>query len=131
MAVATGLMIAFQNCAKQGAITSANEASSDSVAMRKSLSDLKTQILTTSARDLTCATDADCAVVPVGAAHCGSPTFNTMTSAAGANYQDVLAMARQYRDLERNYAAANQMVGTCVAPAIPDVACVQNRCVAQ
>ena len=124
------MMIAFQNCAKQGSIPSSNQNATDTTTMLKTMDTLRTQISSLSADDLSCVADADCAMVGVGAGHCGLPTFQVLGSMKSSAFDDVLVLARQFRDVEKNYTAANPgLYQSCGAPAYAPPTCVQNSCV--
>ena len=127
--IGLALVLGFQNCAKQGTIESSNSTAADSVEMQKTLTQLKSQITSVSARDLSCASDADCLAVAVGGAACGGPSFFVVNSSRNADYANVLQLAAQFKDVERNYQRANQVVGTCAIRQAPPTACRQNLCV--
>ena len=128
--LATGVtVVGFQNCAGQGKIASTSAASAaDPVAMEKSMNDLESQIKQLSARDLACDTDADCTVVPVGASHCGGPTFLVLNSKISGDFGTVKELAQSFRQVESNYLKSNNLVRSCDMLMAPAASCVAHQC---
>lgn len=91
--------------------------------------DFQQQIQATIA-DKSCNSDADCALVEVGAKPCGGPETYEPYSKPNVDEARLQELAAAYKKERQDYFKDNQIVGICMMTPKPNVACVNNQCMA-
>lgn len=80
--------------------------------------------------DTSCNSDADCALVEVGAKPCGGPETYEPYSKPNVDEDKLRELAAAYKKERQDYFKENQIMGICVVTPKPNVGCVNNQCVA-
>lgn len=80
--------------------------------------------------DKSCSSDADCALVEVGAKPCGGPETYEPYSKPNVDEARLQELAAAYKKERQDYFKENQIMGICVVTPKPHVSCANNQCVA-
>lgn len=80
--------------------------------------------------DKSCNSDADCALVEVGAKPCGGPETYEPYSKPNVDEARLQELAVAYKKERQDYFKDNQIMGICVVTPKPSVSCVNNQCIA-
>jgi len=125
--IATGVVLGFQNCGSTSSFVPANsqesgKVTSDQIASRYSLIE---QLVS---QDLSCQSDADCAVVPLGSQACGGPKDYIVASVINAEFEKIQLLATELAQAESEFNASSQVVSTCMMRMPPQARCAQNLC---
>lgn len=80
--------------------------------------------------DKSCSSDTACGLIGVGAKPCGGPETYAAYSQPNVDEEKLHALANAYKKERQDYFKENQIMGICVVTPKPNVACVNNQCIA-
>lgn len=72
---------------------------------------------------------SQCRMVEVGSRPCGGPDYYLPYSIANTDEGEVVAMARRYSDLKRQFDQQQQLMGTCEVIPAPKLTYVGGQCI--
>jgi hypothetical protein len=126
---AFALVVVFQNCGGAGLKSASDNPDTSNKSKADEISSRYQLITEMAARDLSCATDADCSVVALGAKGCGGPNSYALVSTLNADIEQIEVLAIELEQVERAYnLEQTNVVGNCSIVMPPEVACVSNIC---
>lgn len=80
--------------------------------------------------NLSCVSDKDCVLFPIGSRACGGPSSYVMTSVFNSNYEEIEILSEKSREKEYAYNIQYRVYSNCSLLDAPRPSCVSKICIA-